>query len=384
MGKIKALFLICVIISFTCLLTGCWNYREIEQLSIVAGAAIDTTEDGRYLVTVEIVRVQQDTSKSSWKPVYIQETGETIFDAVRKMVEIEGRKLYWSHTKVIIISEDIVKSGISQVMDFLSRDPELREDMWILLSREKSANAIFYAKPVAESIMSFELDFTLRAQKTISRYPAIELYRLLDMLASKNVAAILPTVRLSYDRGKTLTYVSDTAIIKGDKLVGFLNYDESKALLWVLDELEGGLFIVRNVGKTGVNTTLEIIKSKTYIKPKVMKNRLFMEIDVVVDANIAEIMGHEDFIGKNGRGLLKEEAEKQIKESIENIITKAQKEFEADIFGFGEKTKRKAPGIWKSIGEDWEDFFPEVEPLINVNIRLNGSGIVRTPTKVGK
>jgi len=138
--------------------------------------------------------------------------------------------------------------------------------------------------------------------------------------------------------------------------VSYLNHDESKALLWILDELEGGLFIVRNAGKTGVNITLEIIRSNTDIKPKVMENKLFMEIDVVVDTNIAEIMGYEDFISKNGRNLLKEEAEKQIKKNIEDLITKAQNEFKADIFRFGEITKHKAPYIWKSMKEDWEVF----------------------------
>jgi len=202
MGIRKITFLICVIVSFIFLLAGCWNYREVEQLSIVAGATLDIAEDGKYLVTVETIKVQQDSRQSQWKPEYIQETGDTIFDAIRKMVETQGRKLYWSHAKVMIISEDIAKIGISQVLDFLSRDTEIREDMWILLSREKSASDIFYAKPVIETIQSFELDFSLRAQKTISRYPAIELYRLLDMLASKDTAAILPTIRLSYDRGK--------------------------------------------------------------------------------------------------------------------------------------------------------------------------------------
>ncbi|HYE83934.1 MAG TPA: Ger(x)C family spore germination protein [Clostridia bacterium] len=384
MKKINTLFLIGILLSSTWLLSGCWNYKEVEQLSIVSGATIDMVEKDKVLVTVEIISVKQDPKQSALEPVYIQAIGDTFFDAVRQMVAVQGKRLYWSHAKVIVLGEEVAKRGVSHVLDFLNRDAEIREDMWVLLSRENTASAIFYAKPETESIQAYELDYTLRAQKAISRYPAVELYRFLDMISSKNTTAILPTLKLIYERGKTTTYVTGSAIIKSDKLIGYLNEQESKSLLWIREELKGGLFVVRNAGKVGIDVTLEINKSKTEIKPFVEDNKLIMKVYVDVDVNIAEIMGREDFISEDGRNSLKKEAEKQIKKSLDNLIEKSQKELKADLFGFGETIERSIPGIPENIIEDWDEFFIDLETLVDVNVTITGSGTSKTPVKVGK
>jgi spore germination protein KC len=53
------LLLLCV---FLCLLSGCWDREELQQLSIVSGMAIDKGGDAiknRYKVTVQIINPSQ-------------------------------------------------------------------------------------------------------------------------------------------------------------------------------------------------------------------------------------------------------------------------------------------------------------------------------------
>lgn len=198
----------------TCFLTGCWNYKEVEQLAIVAGVAIDKNGEDKVLITTEIVSVQQEQKQSILKPEYIQAVGYTFFDAARAMIGVQGKRIYWSHAKVVIISEAIAKKGISRVLDFIDRDAEVREDIWVLLSREESAREIFNSKPVFENLASFEIDDTMRAQKSISRYPSIELYEFLDNIASKETSATIPTIKLIENMGVTVSYITGSAIIR--------------------------------------------------------------------------------------------------------------------------------------------------------------------------
>ena len=79
MACIKRVVLVLVLV-FTCILaSGCWNYREIEELAIVAGAALDLHEDGSLHLTVEVVDIAAD-GQVSYRPVYLESDGQTLLD----------------------------------------------------------------------------------------------------------------------------------------------------------------------------------------------------------------------------------------------------------------------------------------------------------------
>lgn len=380
--KWKALLIMFIIICIN-LLSGCWNYREVEQLAIVSGVAIDSLGKDKVLVTVEIIGIEQGEPQSTLKPVYIHAVGKTFFDAVRAMIAIQGKRMYWSHAKVIIVSEDIAKESIVEVLDFINRDAEVREDMWVLLSREKTARDIFNSKPIFESLVSFELDDTMRAQGSISRYPSIELYRFLDNIASKETSTTIPTVKLIDIKGITVSYVTGAAVIKKDKLQGYLDEAETRSLLWILDEIKGGVYSVENVADTQLNATLEIFRSKTKIKPEVKAGVPTFKVSIVIDCNVGEIMGSKDFISEKNVGVLEKDAEAQIKQDIEKLIDKAQKNYKTDFLGFGENMKRAMPNAWRSIANEWNDMFQDIEVKVEVDVRVKGSATTRKPIKVG-
>lgn len=383
MKKRKIAFLSLIIIC-TSFLTGCWNYRELEKLAIVSAVAIDKDGKDKVLATVEIVNVQQEKQQSLNEPVYIQAVGETYFDAIRSMVAIQGKKLYWSHAKAVIVSEEIAKEGIVDVLDFLNRDAEVRSDMWVLISKERNARDIFKSKPIFEKVIGFEIDDTMRSQQSVSKYPATELYDFLDNVGSEESSTILPVIQLLEVRGILATYISGAAIIKKDKLLGYLTENDTRSLLWVQDKLRGGVYPVEKAGNTDTNVSLEISRSRTKVKPELIDGTLTMKVEVITDVNIGEIMGKEDFINGKNRALLKKDGEAQIKRDIEGLIKKAQKEYKCDFLGFGKKIKASLPGVWKSIEKDWDKVFQDINTDVQVTIRIKGSATTIKPIKVGK
>ena len=55
------------------------------------------------------------------------------------MITLSGKKLYWSHATVIILSKEIASEGILKVIDFYNRDAEAREDIHLVISKEATA-----------------------------------------------------------------------------------------------------------------------------------------------------------------------------------------------------------------------------------------------------
>ena len=137
-------------------ITSCWDYREIDKLAVVAGVAVDKGTTGQYEVTAEIVQISGGKDTKTMSNTITME-GRTMFDAVRNGISLSGKKLYWSHTKVIILSKEIASEGVMKVIDWFNRDAETRPDFHVLISEGASAKEIFSGQGATEEIKSFVL-----------------------------------------------------------------------------------------------------------------------------------------------------------------------------------------------------------------------------------
>ncbi len=51
--KRKFASLMVVVFLLVLLVQGCWSRREVSELAIVIGVAVDLTPDGKYLLTIQ-------------------------------------------------------------------------------------------------------------------------------------------------------------------------------------------------------------------------------------------------------------------------------------------------------------------------------------------
>ncbi|MBW4841404.1 MAG: hypothetical protein KZY74_18615 [Paenibacillaceae bacterium] len=141
--------LIVVMCSLTMIfvLSGCWNYREVDKMTTVAGIAIDKGEkEGEIRLTVEVVDGLGGKDAMSIGSSRISLSGHTMFEIVRRMITESGNRLYWAHAKSIILSEEIARDGAAKVIDWYVRDSETRSDIHILVSGEETAEEVLSSK----------------------------------------------------------------------------------------------------------------------------------------------------------------------------------------------------------------------------------------------
>ncbi len=381
----KKYILILLIISNILLLSGCWNYREVERLAIVSGLAVDKDENsGEFLLITELVDVKETMGKTTLTSKKIDSRGKTILDAIRNMIKISGKKLYFSHTKVVIISQDVARENIIPIVDWISRDHEPRIDLDLLISREKTAKELLSQQSVTTDIRALEMSFMLDANKSLSKSPKVGTYEFINALEAEGISPTLPTIGITTIENKETSELSGTAVFKKEKLVGFLDEEESKYLLFIRDKIKGGLLSIdmsENNPKDKV--TLEIFKNKTKIKPVYSGENISMNIIIKTEVSIEENDTSINNIDENGRAKLKNESEKYLEKQINNLIKKVQNEFDSDIFGFGAKIKAEMPYLWKTIKDDWDDIFKDLDVVVNAQIDIRNSGITSKPIEVG-
>lgn len=382
MIKLKKQIIFFIIPISMFILSGCWNYREINDVNIINGAAVDLfEEEDEYVLSVEIVKplAGQDFKLEA---DLISEKGKSIFDAVRTMIVHSGKRAYWPHAKVFIISQDIAKKGVVDVIDFINRDAEVRSDIWLLISQEKTAKQILESETKLHSTMSAHLEDKLKNKDSVSKFQSIELHQFLKDLAAEGISCTVPLVHITKEE-EAVPAIFGMGVFKEDKLIGYINGIETMSMMLIKDELKSGVFVVKNVDNTNTDCTLEIFKSKTKVKPIVKDGNIIMKIDSKLDVGIGEILGKADLISEPGRDKLKVQAEETIKKELLKTIKRVQKDYDSDIFGFGNSIYRKMPNEWKKIKNDWDEIFAHLKVDINVEVKIKGSALTSKPIKVG-
>jgi len=383
MKKIRITLLVGIILITATITTGCWNYREIDKLSIVAGVAIDKGINNQYQMTVELIQISagKDTKMTS-KTITME--GKTMFDVARNIISLSGKRLYWSHAKVIILSKEIASEGVSKTIDWYTRDSETREDTYILISEGASAKELFEGQETTEDIKSFTLEEMVKNQESLNKAPVTDILKFDIESKPKGMSTIIPAAHLKKVDGKMIPQIMGSAIIKNNKLVGFLNGEETRDLNFIRNEVKGGI-LVEGMQENDVPTlvSLEIFKSKTNVTP--VEDGEDLEIYLNIDTTVAidEMQGTENIFDDEGRKKLEQSAENTLKERIESLIKKVQSDYDADIFGFGAKFREDKAQVWNSVGDDWEEAFKDLKVNVNTRVHIKNSAVLSKSSEGG-
>ncbi|TGE34604.1 Ger(x)C family spore germination protein [Desulfosporosinus sp. Sb-LF] len=366
--------------------TGCWNRRELPTLAIVLGVGVDRIEDtGKLKLTAQIVKTAtlktsstEDSSSGSSGDAFwnATNTGDSMFETVRDFTHKTNRKLYWPHNQVIIFGHSLAEKGVQQYIDFFIRDQEPRLGVWVLVADDKASD-VLDVKPKLEKIPAVNLADLMEDQSASSQTSVIKLYEFITRLMSQTTAPIAPIVEVQGKGNDKELIVTGTAVFKRDQLIGKLDKEETRGLLWVIDKVKSGIIDV-NCPDSDAKVNLEIIRTKGKFTSEIIDNKPYIKVDIKEEGNIASQSCSDSLVSPATVAALEAEQANAIKEEIKAALSKAQK-LNADIFGFGDAIHQRHPSEWKEMKTNWNELFPDLEVEINVEAKLRRSGIIGQP-----
>lgn len=374
--------------------SGCWNRRELTDLAVVSGIGIDRIkEDGKIALTVQIIKpaaVKTPTAgggeggEGGEGVLLMSSTGQTIQEAVRNLVMQSSRKPFFAHNKVIVVGEELARAGISPVLDFFTREHEFRRRILLLVVKGE-ARDVMEVSGGLEKIPADKIQLMMRTQKDVSTTSMVKINDFVRKLSSKNTSPVASRIEiLGADQGKKeekQVGITGTAVFKKDKLVGWLNKPETRGLLWITGKVNGGIIVVKSPGDESGEISLEILSARSKILPEIRNGQVYITVEVQEEGNIGELIGTGDLTDPEKITSLEKRKAMVIKNEIKRVLEKAQYEFNADIFGFGEAVHRKFPKYWREIEDRWEEKFPTVEVTLKVNAKIRHVGLTTNPIK---
>ena len=162
--------------------------------------------------------------------------------------------------------------------------------------------------------------------------------------------------------------VRGAAAFKGDKLVGWLNKDETKALRITENELTGGVFEIPNPFQVGKYINYELFSASTEYEVNIKDNKPSINIKVKARGGISELQGEDTVINEANIKTIESAAGEYIKQQIEKTVNRAQHELNSDIFGIGLKICKSDPKYWDTIKDNWYDIYASVPINVEVNV----------------
>jgi spore germination protein KC len=203
-------------------------------------------------------------------------------------------------------------------------------------------------------------------------------------ISSEENSQAVATVKNELNDGIKIPRLEGSAIFKLDKLVGYIDGEETLYMLMIKNKLKEGLITIKNVLNSDTSITLEIYGNKTKLTPLYNNGRASIIIDISLVTGIEEVQGTKDLMKEENLKIFQNEAEKEIAVRVQYLISKLQKEYNSDVLGFGKIFANKEPKASKNFKKNGEDIFLAIKSTVNVNLKIKRSGETIKPISIEK
>ena len=175
-------------------LSGCYDSRGIEELAYVTAIGLDLSENNLLLLTLQISIPSSSSTPDSGssqasKTDCITVECTSINSGLALANSYISKELDLSHCKVIIFSEKLAELGVSDYIDTLSNNVEIRPNCNIIITRCTAETFIINAAPSIEALTARYYEVSINSSKYTGYTPSTELIDFIGNLSNSTVQA---------------------------------------------------------------------------------------------------------------------------------------------------------------------------------------------------
>ncbi|GIO35936.1 spore germination protein KC [Paenibacillus antibioticophila] len=396
--KVSHISFLLLLVILLAVLPGCWSKKELNELAIVMAMGIDY-DDSDYEVSIQVMKSSElgksEGGSSDGAPVITYRTsGKTIPDALQRMLSVAPRVPYLSHIRVLIFGESLARSGVSDALDFLSRNQQLRTDFFMLVSKGGKASEILDVVTSFENIPANSLySSILLSEKKWAVTGRVTLQQFITQMERRGSNPVLPGVQVvgnkkegeSHENKKrvvpmTLLKHVGLAVFNRDRLVGWLGEPLSKSTNYALNEVHTTSGYIE--GPEGGIVGFEVKRTKSDIKVKLGEDNVpEFTVKMTMETDLNAVQSTVDLQKSD----MVEWINRKIEQKVDSYVTRdlriIQEKYGTDVFGFGEALHRKYPKLWKKLRDHWDEQFKQCKITVKSKVAVRRIGSIVQPVK---
>lgn len=393
-----------ILLSIAMLFSGCNGARESDEVAYIIAIGLDKAEEkGMVTVTYKIAKPSVESSKESGGDAFIiSNTATTIAESLNLLNSMIASKPSLSHTKVLVLGEELSRQGLTEIWGSLLRYREYRGSMFVLISRGTAKQFLEESKPATNMSPSKYLEtmldsgaetgyflptsfhqFYLRV-KSRSAQPYATLVAI-NPKDSKGQAAVPKVPGGKIDgyiagefarEGGTPAEFAGTAIFSGDKMVGMLSTTETRMLSMLLGVFSRGFLSVEDpLDPTSfVNVNLRL-GSSPKIKAAFKEGHPLITVKILLEGEFTNITSGINYEEESYLKLIESQISNVLQQEMVNLIKRTQ-ELNSDVAGFGYYMHPLFSNTQDFFDYNWNEKYSQAEVHVEINTKIRRTGLM--------
>ena len=328
----KKIILLIVVILF---ISGCYDYRELNNMAVIDGIAIDYKENN-YIVKLEVVKSKKGKDGNEIKTEVLEASDEVLAQAFYKATKRSSNEVYLGHVSLLVLSEELARNGINDVIDYVLRDIEISNDYSILVSN----NIDLFDMEIDDESISQKVNNILNV--TLGEGNNVTVDMVGNKLLNKNIDLVIPYLSVIDQEFK----ISKIAYFDEDRLKDII--DNKIYNFLVLDNIDINFYDSNNV----INIYDKVVKYD--IKDDTVY------IDVSCNGKIMDVSDEYNLNNSSSYKKLESIISKNIKDDINKFLSEYK-----DLIGINDVYYKKY-----NKNKDITEY------VVDVNLKINKNGAI--------
>lgn len=402
--KIKYISLFLGIVLCIVTLSGCYDNNEIEDLAYVIAIGIDEADENSFTLTFQTAVPKSIAGGSSGGgggeiTNIMSFKTDNFLSGLKKASEYMSRQIDLSHTKIIAVSENIAKEGITAFLKGLQQNMEIRPNVNIIVASEGAKKYIESIQPKLSSNPTKYYTLLFKSYETDFLVPDIQLE---DYLYRVNNYGVQPVAvytetdkainenkptgdeeskksegesEKSTDSKKENMTIKGLAVFHMDKMVGKLDSEKSTIFALLSGSNNNVQIEVTDPFDKRFKVLSDIRKGKSSsTKVKIEKGKPKISINLKLNIDVQAMQSDIDYDEPDKAAKLKKAYEDYLNKGLNDLLSKVTYEYKTDIFGFGELAKRNFITIDKWEKAKWPKIFTQAQYDYKIDVKITKHG----------
>lgn len=359
-----------LLIAILLMLAGCYNYRDINNVTFVTSMVFDLDPIGNVVIYMDCVRPYRDNNESSdnGKRILYKGTGKTVLEALRDVNMASSYKINVTQNKAFIFTEKAVKEGIDKFLGIINNDQEFLVKPYIF-AYFGDVERLLKVAASDEEYMGLFINDLVKKNKANSRAIIVNINEYITASEIGANSALIGALELRKDVIDERIELSGGVIMRNNVMQEKINIMDGLTFNILEDKVKTGTLEIVNPQMEEGFITFEILKNKTKTKIEYNGDRVLLTKDVNMKVTLAESQGRF-IVDKQSLQIIEDTTEVRIKEYLQAFFDKYNKK-NIDILGVERMLEIKYPGLVK------EDILSILDVDIKVNLDLEGTSNTR-------
>jgi spore germination protein KC len=369
--------IVTLVVVVSLLTTGCWDRTELNDQALVMASGVDLTDEGKILLTDQTIlpiNLSKGLGSTRQEFLTLSATGRDILDAGQNLQTKLSRKYFLGHRRIVFIGEKLAKRGLGDMMDEFTRNPDVRLRSDIFIVKSDTAEHALQIKVPLEQYPALSV---IKSRRFVGGTIGTTLLSFLMASACDTSFPTLPVLEIvpetrNSDK-KTFKFTGRAVFDKQLKLLGYLNYSEANYRFWVINTITQRhvTFRVENKGYA----TIDFSHFGSKIQPIIEHDHAHYVVTLNGKGILRESETNVKLKNPNDIHLIEKSAQDEVVQKVSELISKVQKDYGTDIFGFDKAMGRQYPRQWKQMKSKWNKIFPTlpVQVIAHIKITVVGS-----------